>query len=303
MSRFPAGPRVAKIRKIRNTVAAAGFVVLAAGMGAVVAAPPAAAANVGYVRLAHLSPDTPPVDVYLSAVTPGAATKKFPAVGYGVVSTYMPLEAGTYSVAMRNVNAPESSAPVLSTQVTVAVGGAYTVAGVGRFADLGLRVIGDNLALPSAGKAKVRVINASVRAPSLDVSVATTGATIATAAAFATTTEYREVNPGRWPLKLQPSGSSTATEVGANCQAGGVYSVLVLDAKNGGLTVEVRTDAKAGSVVPLGGVETGAGGASRELNPVGALLLAGIALLAATIALSAVRHARRRTPAAPPAGL
>ena len=53
-------------------------------IGAALAAPPAAAASVGYVRLAHLSPDTPPVDVYLSSVA-GGAPKKFPAVGYGTV--------------------------------------------------------------------------------------------------------------------------------------------------------------------------------------------------------------------------
>ncbi len=297
MSRSPLRSR---LRKIQTTLAAVGLVVLTGGIGAVAGAAPAAAATVGYVRLAHLSPDTPPVDVYLSAVTAGATAKKFPAVGYGVVSTYMPLPAGTYSVAMRNVNDPASSAPVLSTQVTVAVGGAYTVAGVGRFADLGLRVISDNLALPSTGMAKVRVINASVRAPSLDVSVATSGATIATAAAFATTTEYREVTPGRWPLKLQPSGSGTATEVAANCAAGGVYTVLVLDSQSGGLTVEVRTDARAGSVVPLGGVDTGAGGTARSGIPAPGLLLAALALVTGVISLAAV--VRRRISGGPPVG-
>jgi hypothetical protein len=277
--------------RLRAALTSIGLLVAAGAVGALVAAPPAGAASVGYVRLAHLSPDTPPVDVYLSSVT-GGAPKKFPAVGYGTVSTYLPLEVGTYSVAMRNVDAAESSPPVLSTQVTVTAGGAYTVAGVGRFADLGLRVITDDLALPSPGRAKVRVINASVRAPQLDVSVATTGATIATGAAFATTTEYREVNPGNWPLKLQPSGTTNATEVAANCAAGGVYSVLVLDGKNGGLTVEVRTDAKAGSAVPLGGVETGAGGtAPASRLPV--LAIAAAALAAAMALALAVAPVRR----------
>src|SRR6185503_19718358 len=196
-------------RRLRAALASIGLLVAAGAVGAAVAAPPAAAATVGYVRLAHLSPDTPPVDVYLSSVAGGAA-KKFPAVAYGTVSGYLPLEVGTYSVAMRNQNAAESTPPVLSTQVTVAAGGAYTVAGTGRFAELGLKVINDDLALPSTGKAKVRVINASIRAPQLDVSVATTGATIATGAAFASTTDYREVNAGKWPLKLQPSGTANA---------------------------------------------------------------------------------------------
>jgi hypothetical protein len=289
--RYPRLRWSGRLRRLRAVLASVGLAVAAGAVGAAVAAPPAAAATVGYVRLAHLSPDTPPVDVYLSSVAGGAA-KKFPAVGYGTVSTYLPLDVGTYSVAMRNVNAAESTPPVLSTQVTVAAGGAYTVAGVGRFADLGLRVINDDLALPSAGKAKVRVVNASVRAPQLDVSVATTGAVIATGAAFATTTEYREVNPGKWPLKLQPSGTNNATAVAANCAAGGVYSVLVLDGKNGGLTVEVRVDARAGSNVPLGGVETGAGGTAPESRlPVLAIVAAALAVsLVLALAVAPVRR-------------
>jgi hypothetical protein len=279
-------------RRLRAALASVGLLVAAGAVGAAVAAPPAAAATVGYVRLAHLSPDTPPVDVYLSSVAGGPA-KKFPAVAYGTVSSYLPLEVGTYSVAMRNQNAAESTPPVLSTQVTVAAGGAYTVAGTGRFAELGLKVINDDLALPSTGKAKVRVINASIRAPQLDVSVATTGAPIATGAAFATTTDYREVNPGKWPLKLQPSGTNTATQVAANCAAGGVYSVIVLDGKNGGLTVEVRVDARAGSTVPLGGVETGAGG-TAPASRFPAAAIASAALVAGVALMFAVAPVRRR---------
>jgi hypothetical protein len=271
-------------RRLFALIATVGLTTLTTGAVAVVAATPAQAENVGYVRLAHLSPDTPAVDVYLGAVS-GGSPRKFPAVAYGTVSGYLPVQAGTYSVAMRNVGAADTASPVLSTQVTVQAGSAYTVAGVGKFADLGLRVIGDDLALPAAGKAKVRVIQASIRAPLLDVS-ATNGNTIANGVAFASTTNYQEVQPGDWKLKLQPSGTGKATEVNARCAAGGVYSVLVLDGKNGGLTVEVRVDAKAGSVVPLGGVDTGAGGLSRPNRwplyggwllaaGVGGLLLAG----------------------------
>jgi len=52
-------------------------------------ASPAAAAGVGYVRLAHLSPDTPEVDVYQSAQGGSAPAQKFPGVGYDTVSNYL----------------------------------------------------------------------------------------------------------------------------------------------------------------------------------------------------------------------
>jgi hypothetical protein len=254
------------------------------------AAVPAQAAAVGYVRLAHLSPDTPAVDVYLAAVD-GSSPKKFPAVGYGVVSQYLPLSEGTYAVAMRGAGAAESTPPVLSTQVTVASGGAYTVAGVGRNAELGLKVIGDDLGLPSAGKAKVRVVQASVKAPVIDVSTSS-GTVIASGAAFATTTPYQEVNPGAWKLKLQPQGSAAATEVAADCAAGGVYSVLVLDGKDGGLTVEVRTDAKGGAVVPAGGVDTGAGGTAHNRTLLMSVQVALAVLVVAGLGAWLVRRRR-----------
>lgn len=269
---------------------------LAAGLTLV--ADPARAAMVGYVRLAHLSPDTPPVDVYLSSVSGGNVSQKFPAVGYGVVSKYLPLPVGTYSVAMRNVGTADSSPPVLSTQVTVTENGAYTVAGVGRFADLGLRVISDDLAKPSAGKAKVRVVQASVRAPLLDVSNSV-GAAIATNVPFATTTAYREVDPGKWRIRLQPSGSGSTTEVAANCAAGGVYSVLVLDGKNGGLTIEVRTDARAGESMPTGGVDTGAGGTAPRRGGIEGWFVAAGAMLVTALVLLLLRRRRVGAPEGP----
>ncbi|MEV8514830.1 DUF4397 domain-containing protein [Dactylosporangium sp. NPDC051484] len=266
-------------RRLAALVAAA-----LAGVGlTVLDASPAAAAGVGYVRLAHLSPDTPAVDVYLSSVSGAIAQQKFDAVGYGTVSKYLPLPPGTYAVAMRRKGDPSSAAPVLSTQATVEEGRAYTVAGTGRFADLGLRVIVDDLGLPEAGTAKVRVVQASVKQPILDVAVAG-GARIADGVQFATTTSYQTVEPGRWTLRLtQPGVTGTATTLAAQLKAGAVYSLIILDG-SGGLTAQLRTDASSGGV-PEGGVDTGAGGTAGEhgmspLLPIGggaALVLLAVA--------------------------
>src|SRR5262249_14678683 len=158
------------------------ILLMLAGLG-IDAAPAAAAGQVGYVRLAHLSPDTPNVDVYLSSVG-GGAPQVFPGVGYGVLSKYLTVPTGTYAVAMRAAGARATDPPVLTTTVTVLAGKAYMVAGVGRHADLGLRVIDDDLSPPPSGKAKVRVVQASLRAPALDLSIAG-GTTIATGVPFA----------------------------------------------------------------------------------------------------------------------
>ncbi|MEV0723182.1 DUF4397 domain-containing protein [Micromonospora purpureochromogenes] len=276
----------------RRLVATAGALLLGAALTA--AAPPARAAapqDVGYVRLAHLSPDTPAVDVYLSA--PGAAEPRvFPAVGYGVVSEYLTLPAGRYAVAMREAGAPASQPPVLTTEVAVEAGAAYTVAGVGRHADLGLRVLADDLSAPAPGQAKVRVVQASVRAPVIDVA-ATDGPAIADAVRFATTTDYREVEPGRWRLRLGGDNGPT-TDAEVTLSGGRVYSLLVLDGRRGGLATELREDARGGAVTPAGGVPAGAGGlAGRGL---GAYPTVAGALLAAAVVGAALLVRRRRRP-------
>jgi hypothetical protein len=228
-------------------------------------ATPATAAGAGYVRLAHLSPDTPKVDVYLSSPSGAIKQRVFPGVGYGVLSDYMRLPTGTYLVAMRGAGAPASEKPVLTTLVTVAAGKAYTVAGVGRYADLGLRVLDDDLTLPIGGRAKVRIVQASVRAPLIKVSVAN-GPTIADTVAFATTTDYYLVDRGHWRLLVSPAGGGDAAALDTSLGAGNVYSLLVLDASGGGLIAELHTDAGRTGGVPAGGVETGAGG-SRSASP------------------------------------
>ncbi|QGN47658.1 DUF4397 domain-containing protein [Micromonospora sp. WMMD558] len=272
----------------RRPLVTAAALLLAAG-GVAVVAGPAQAAPVGYVRLAHLSPDTPAVDVYLAA-SGQEKPQVFPGVGYGVVSTYLPLPAGRYAVAMREAGAPADEPPVLTTEVAVSGGAAYTVAGVGRHADLGLRVLDDDLSAPEPGHAKVRVVQASVRAPVLDVAAAD-GPPIATGVRFATTTDYQQVEPGRLRLRLSSAGGPT-TDVQVTLTGGAVYSLLVLDAKQGGLTTELRQDAAGGVVVvPTGGVDAGAGGSTGP--PAYPLVAGGLAVAALTAGLVFVGRRRR----------
>jgi hypothetical protein len=258
-------------------------------------ASPAAAAGAGYVRLAHLSPDTPAVDVYLKSDSDAIKEQTFAGVAYGAMSEYLRLPAGSYSVAMRQAGADPSTKPVLTTQVTVEDGAAYTVAGVGRYADLGLRVLRDDLKLPEADESKVRIIQASVRAPVLDVGV-NNGPSIADGVQFATTTDYREVKPGRWTVKVQPSGGGRSSTLPCTLGAGSVYSLLVLDAKDGGLKTELHIDAGRQGTVPQGGVATGDGGTQPDSPMLMALLVAGIAAVLTGGLVFAIR--RRPQPTA-----
>ncbi|MGE5830749.1 MAG: DUF4397 domain-containing protein [Micromonosporaceae bacterium] len=258
---------------------------LGTGLAVGVAAP-AQAAGVGYVRLAHLSPDSPEVDVYLEKVgSTTFGTKIFGGVGYGVVSAYQIVPTGSYLVSMRPKGAPASTPTTLTASVSVVGGKAYTVAGVGRNVDLGLRVLSDDLSRPPTGKAKVRIIQASGAVPLLDVALPD-GTPIASTVAFATATAYQQVAPGNWALALRASGSpSVMNTVSCSLEAGDVYSVIVLDGANGRLRAEARIDARGGSSVPVDGVATGsggtAGGSSSPLALVGlgAVVTLGLAVL------------------------
>jgi hypothetical protein len=121
-----------------------------------------ASAGTGWIRLAHLSPNTPAVDVYLYSFGNSNAKIVLHHVAYGEVSPYETVTAGDYSVAMRAAGAAASSQPVLSTSVTVKAGHAYTVAGMGPKSGLRLQVLNDDLTTPS-GKSSVRVIQASLK--------------------------------------------------------------------------------------------------------------------------------------------
>ena len=259
----------------------------------------AAGEDDGMLRLAHLSPDTPAGDVYVDSVTDPDVRLSFPGVAYGMVSEYQDVPPGTYAISMRSLGAAPTSPPILSATVEVTPGSARTVAGLGYFADLGLEVLDDELALPSAGQARARVINAAADAPRLDVSLHD-GPPVATDLGFATASGYVDVPGGPAALTVDARDGSPV-RLPVELAAGSVYTVLVLDDPDGGVTVRTVLDAASPAVVPVGGVETGAGGAAGGTGPVRvALAVAAAAVLGLAVHLRErlPRHGRGRPPAA-----
>lgn len=261
-----------------------------AGLGvapAVALATAPAGSAPAYLRLAHLSPDTPTVDVYVDSAADPKASFVVPGVAYGAVSDYRPMPPDSYVISMRAAGAPSSSPPVISASVDAKAGAAYTVAGTGRSADLGLSVLNDKLDSPPAGKASVRVINAALSTPSADVGPVN-GPAWATGVAFGTETGYRDCPLGNWNLKV--SAGDLSRTLPLKLEKNSSYTVLLVDRGNG-LEPQVKRDSTGAGTVPTGGVNTGLGGAAGP-DP---LLLggaAGAALLVAVLAL--VVAVRRR---------
>src|SRR6202000_2586760 len=119
------------------------IVSLLGAMGALLAAaaPAASAAPVAgqtaWVRIAHLSPEAPGMDLYTYAFGDPPHTPVVKDVSSGAVSSYMAATPGQYTVAMRGFGAPATSKPALTTSFEVSAGAAYTLDAIGP--DPGLR--------------------------------------------------------------------------------------------------------------------------------------------------------------------
>jgi len=236
------------------------FTMLLAALALLLGIPAAAAhadsatSGTGWIRLAHLSPNTPAVDVYLYSFGNSDAQIVLHHVAYGTVSPYEAVQAGDYSVAMRAAGASATSQPVLSASVTVKADHAYTVAGMGPESGLRLQVMDDTLTTP-AGKSLVRVINASLKDQTVKVTCG--GQAIVPKAAFGTVSSYVTIPGGTWTMAAV-GGSGTATERWT-FPAGTVHTMVALDGANGLELVNLEDAAGAGKP-PVGSAATGFGG-------------------------------------------
>jgi len=264
--------------------------------GAAVASATAASAttahhsDTGWIRLAHLSPNTPPVDVYLYAFGNSHAMVVLPNVAYGTVSPYERVKAGEYTVAMRGAGAPASSQPVLSTSVQITPGGAFTVAGMGPAKGLRLQILRDQLTTPP-GRSLVRVIQASLRYQK--ITVLANHRTLARALIFAHVTNYVSTPPGNFDVHVAGMGGKGAAVIAL--APGTIHTLVVLDASGHNLQIANLEDAAGSSVMPQGGAATGFGGTAPApgSSPVLWLGLVAAGALAATAGVYRMRRVRR----------
>ncbi len=263
----------------------AAFAAASAGTAATTARV-SASHDVGYLRLAHLSPNTPPVDVYLYSFGKQTAIVVLKHVAYGTVSPYRPVASGDYTVAMRLAGTAPASKPVLSTTVAVAAGHAYTVAGMGPKAGLRLQIIDDRLSSPP-GDALVRVIQASLQQHQVTVTFG--HQLVLPGQAFASVTSYRVLRPGTWVVRV--AGASEHTTTRLRLAATSIHTLVVLDS-HGHLVITSLEDAAGSKIAPAGGTATGFGGTAPRpaRSPVPWLVLTGLGLV---LTLGGIARLRR----------
>ena len=283
----------------RRFVLLTSFVILLGGSGAALSPAasavgrPGAAADQGSVRCANLSPGTPE-NIYLYPFGDPMHPTVLMHDGYGRVSSYMPVKAGQYTVAMRPAGASSSSPPSVSTSFMVSAGTNYTVASIGSAADRKLDVLTDQMAGQAGSQALVRVIQASLTQPKVTVSVG--GDTLASRLTFGSATSYQAVAPGTPVVTFTAPGGRAAKPV--RLAAGSVHTIVVLDASGSKLKIDSLTDAAGSQDTPKGGAATGMGGTAPAAPGAGPApwlaTLAGGLLLAGAGGLGLRRSRRSR---------
>ncbi len=251
------------------------------------------------VRVAHLAPDAPNVDVYVNG------EPVLTDVPYTTVSDYLSLPAGTQQVTVYATG--DTASPVIDAPVDIAAGGAYTVAAVGLVADgsLTAKVYEDDLRSPASGNAKVRVVHASPDAGPVDV-VPRGGQALVSGLTFPEASPYAEVPAGTYTLDVNAAGTSkTALTVpDATLASGGVYSafavgtvfadslnvLLVQDNAGAGASASATASASAAATTPTASAsasapveelpDSGGVGTGVALPAAMALMVCGIGAIA-----------------------
>ncbi len=140
--------------------------------------------GLGFLRIAHLVPDAPAVDVCLqigggNAPFFGPVLSRLGAtegLSYSQVTRYLPLPATAYKIRVVAPNAPNCDQPLANlpdTNATIPPNAIITLAATGDLAGFQLTPFIDNAPRVPRNKTQIRVIHASPNAPTVDVGLRT----------------------------------------------------------------------------------------------------------------------------------
>jgi hypothetical protein len=168
------------------------------------------------VRVAHMSPNAPNVDVYVGGST---ATED---VAFGAVSGYLDVPAGSRTIEITAAGDPDTS--VFTGEVTVNSGQAYTVAAAGEIGDeadeaFSPLVLEDDNAIPGADTARLRLVHVSPDAPAVDVTVESTGDALFDGVAY-TESDSIEVPANDYTVQIRGDTESNDGDVVADFDVG-----------------------------------------------------------------------------------
>jgi len=203
----------------------------AAALAAVTALPLGVAAQdemseeTAKVRVGHFSPDAPAVDVYAN----GAILGGLEGVEFGVLSDYLEVPGGTYTIEVVAAGAdPADGAVIGPVDLEFAAGTATTVAATNALAAIEAKVLNDD-PNPQDGIAQVRVVHYSADAPAVDIAV-DEGDVVVPALSYPNLAGYLDLTEGEYDLEIRPAGTTdVAFDIDPLPLAGGTsYTVFAI---------------------------------------------------------------------------
>jgi hypothetical protein len=287
------------MNSMKFTTIAAGFLAIAAIALASLMLPTASAQQGNArVRVLHASPDAPAVDVFVDG------SKAISNLAFNAATDYVSLTAGAHNVKVFPTSANGTGTPVIAADLTLAAGKDYTVAALGKLANIEPLVLEDNNAAPASGKAKLRFVHASPDAPAVDIFAQGAGVVVPNAA-FKQASGYLELAAATYNLEVRAAGTTTVALNLPNItlEAGKTYTAFATGLLQGtpalGAKLTVDAAAQAASPTPAptsppanlptsGGAPGAGNSASVWLLAIG-LAMAGAGIGGATIALKSVR--------------
>jgi len=181
----------------------AGLLGTAVALAATVAVPFATAAQdeTAKVRVGHFSPDAPAVDVY--AGDDAILTD----VPFGVLSEYLEVPGGTYSIAVVAAGADLADGAVIGpVDLDFAAGTMTTVAATNTLENIEAQVLADE-PMPAGDSAQVRVVHFSADAPAVDIAL-DGGDVVVENLEYPNATEaYLDLPEGEYDLEIRAAGT------------------------------------------------------------------------------------------------
>lgn len=221
----------------------------------VFSAPASAQQQSAMVRVAHLSPDAPYVDVYVD----GMPVSYLTGVSYGTVSPYLQFSTGRHALTVFATG--DVSTPLLNVDLTFGPGESQTLGILGLMSNgtLEARLYDDDTLPTAAGEAKVRAVHAVPDMGAASVTSAT-GEQILVLPGFSSASLYAQMPAGTYTLRLRPAGTNKAalTLQGVDLASGETHTAFVIgSATNGTLNVIFVQDSVGGGAAGQALADTG----------------------------------------------
>lgn len=118
-----------------------------------------------FVRVLHLSPDAPAVDVWVDGLPDPVVTS----LAFGEGTDYLEIPEGTYTFRVSPAGTDPASAVLVVEDLALAGGDRYTAAAIGELADISALALNDDLTGIPAGSYRAQVVHAAAAVGQVDI--------------------------------------------------------------------------------------------------------------------------------------